>query len=120
VRGDRLGKRTGFKELYQDHVVLLDLIDGADMMFGETIESYFTATTFSLCFECFYFVQALTNREDFPPERQLDAVIVGLFLLQSIAILFTAASLSAEVADTVNITSLHKHSRWQLKMANSF
>lgn len=62
-RKDKCATRTGFDHLFKDYVTLLELRRGADTIFANIIESYFSMTLISIVFEVYYFTRPLSENQ---------------------------------------------------------
>ncbi|XP_035705461.1 uncharacterized protein LOC118434915 isoform X3 [Folsomia candida] len=116
---EKIVDRTEFSLLFKDHVCILDLLEGADALFANIIESYYASqvaklsdrvhynkmnlTTIyrqicSIIFEVYYFYRS-QGSEEFQGARRLDGLIITLYLIHSLAILVVVSLAAAEVGE---------------------
>ncbi|XP_035705460.1 uncharacterized protein LOC118434915 isoform X2 [Folsomia candida] len=95
---EKIVDRTEFSLLFKDHVCILDLLEGADALFANIIESYYASQICSIIFEVYYFYRS-QGSEEFQGARRLDGLIITLYLIHSLAILVVVSLAAAEVGE---------------------
>ncbi|CAG7728984.1 unnamed protein product [Allacma fusca] len=98
-RSEKHSEHMGFDHLFKDYVCILDLMEGADVIFANTVESFYATQVISIIFELFYLYQSLTVSPEFRNERRVDVLVMGLFVTQSIVFLYQASISASEVAE---------------------